>query len=367
MKVLATLSLMACVSTAMASTQYGGVTFDSSVPQDQVSILKNDIRYLYKTPVTKTDSEFVSITGLKSGSGEHMHNWVLNRVRYIIGENFDLQRNMFEVKKLLFKFPNTPLPDEIYADKIEEVKTVMTNIGGALYLGGKMEDILIGLKMDNELVSIKSPRVGILQVGEGLFYEGFQINRKNKMASSNSISRLGTLFHEARHSDGNGKSTGFVHSICPSGHAYAGYAACEFSGNGSYTVGALSERHMLKNCTDCTTEEQTVLSAAIADSFDRIFSKDKARAKAAVESELLSLKKVLVVYKTTNWPDSLKERVEAEIKAIEAKIAELEKKLAGMSIKPDSKPVNLDATPEGSYKELSVSETSKLMQTSLKK
>lgn len=366
MKLITAMSLFISLSTAFATEEFGGIQFDGSVPSDQISLLKTDINYLYQTPVTQEDEEFLKTSELKSGSGAHMHNWILNRVRYIVGEDFDLGDRLVRQPKILFKYPDTPIPDEVNVAKMDQVRTVMTNIGGALYLGGKMENSLLGLKISDEVVSVKSPRVGILQVGEGLFYEDSMINA-DKASPANSVSRISTLFHEARHSDGNGKSTGFVHSICPEGHDYEGHPACEVSGNGSYTIGALSGRHLLKNCTSCSLEDQIVLSAVITDAFDRIFSPAKAREKAALEAELGNAHYVYRIYLSTDWPESKKAEIETELKALKIKITELEDKLMGMTVTPDAAPAFLDATPEGSYKEVSVEKTSKLMKKSVSK
>lgn len=367
MKLLAVLTLATCLTAAHAAEEFGGIGLDSSIPQDQVSTLKSDLSYLYQNPVTVNDEEFLAAAKLKGGSGDHLHNFILNRVRYIVGENFDLSSRLKKQSKLFFDFPQTPLPEIGQMKAVNQVRTVMTNIGGALYIGGKSENILIGLQVDNETLSVKSPRVGILQVGEGLFYEGFLINKENPASPANSISRLGTLFHEARHSDGNGKSTGFVHTKCPAGHSYEGHFACEVSSNGSYSVGALSERHMTKNCASCSTEEKMVLSAAIADSFDRVFDRTKAAERAAVVSELRSAKIMLETYESYPWPTIIRDRIDAEIKNMKTRVAELEAKLATMSIKPDTTPAALDDAPEGSFKEISVDKSSKLMKASLKK
>lgn len=110
-----------------------------------------------------------------------------------------------------------------------------------------------------------------------------------------------------------------------------------------------------------------ILSAAIADSFDRVFDRTKAAQRAAVVSELRSAKFMLETYKTYPWPSVIRDRVDAEIKNLEARVAELEAKLATMSIKPDTTPAALDDAPEGSFKEISVDKSSKLMKASLKK
>ncbi len=365
MKFLAVLTVLSCLSSAHALEEFGGINFQSSVPADQVTSLKNDLRYLFTTPVTESDAEFLATTGLSAGTGDHLHNWIYNRVRYIVGESYDLQRNFRARPKLFFKYPKSPLPDGMSGNSINVVQIVMSNLGGAVYLTGKKADVLLGLDMDGDLVSVKSARTGILQVGSGLFYDGFWINKTDVNAPSNSVSRLGTLFHEARHSDGNGKSTGFLHDICPAGHQYEGHAACEVSGNGSYTVGALSERHMVKNCSSCTTEEKTILVARIADSFNRVFDRTKAQARASLLAELASAKQLLEMYQTGTWPRSMRAQVDAEIRTLRAKVTALEAQLANLTITPDVRPASLDPRAEGSFKEESVEKSARLMRKSL--
>lgn len=369
MKLIAAMSLFLTLSSAHAVDEFGGIKLDWSIPGEQIGLLKSDIRYLFETPVTEVDQEFLKTTGLKKADGEHMHNWILNRVRYIVGEDMEGSR-LVKRPKLLFRFPDTPLPDEVLdlssLEQINQVQTVMTNIGGAFYLGGKMSNMLVGLKFPDETVTIKSPRSGILQVGSGLFSEDLMINR-DQASAANSVSRIGTLFHEARHSDGNGKSTGFVHSKCPPGHDYEGHAACEISGNGSYTVGALSQRHLLKNCTRCSTEDKIILSAVVVDAFDRIFAPEKLQLRAGLDKEISDLKFLVELFSTTEWPDDQLGIIEAEIKAMENKIAELERQRAEISISPDETPAFLDATPEGSYSEINVKKSSSMMKKSLSK
>lgn len=367
MKALATLSLFLCLSNAFAAQKYGGISFDSSVLEFQSYYMKNDIRYLFENPVSQPDTEFLAVTGLKSGSGDHLHNWILNRVRYVVGEYFDYESKLSSNENSAFIYPKTALPDGVNANQIDNAQTVMSNLGGAIYIYGKIDGTPISIELDDLTLPIESPRSGLLQIGSGLFVEDLLINKSNKLAASNSISRMGTFFHEARHSDGNGRSAGFMHSKCPNGHSYEGLGACEISGNGSYTVGGLALRHMLNNCKKCSTEEKIILSTSIADSFDRIFDVDKVLKRATLESEIRGHKSILRIFTTSPSTNLKKEQVDAEIESLKKKIASMEAKLAEMNIKPDSKPNFLDVTPEGNYKEISLSESVKLMKGSLKK
>ena len=378
MKFVTMLALAASMSSVFASEQFGGITFHSTVEPKQIETLKTDLRYIYQNPVSKIDNEFQAATKMSAVDGKNMHNWLLNRVRYIVGESYELKEENIAIsitRALFFKFPNTPMPEgfEMLSRLNEEeddggVKTVMTNIGGALYLAGKKAKIPLGLKFDGDNVFLTSPRIGVLQVGEGLFLKRFLINKENELAPSNSISRLGTLFHEARHSDGNGKSTGFLHKVCPEGHPYAGHAACEISGNGPYTIGGLAQRQMLQNCSECSEAELTTLAVKVLDSFDRVIDLFAATKRSALISEIRQYKSLISTYENllTILPEK-RDVYQPEIDALKAKVAEMEQELATLSYRPAVKPADYDATPEGKFSEMSVKKSSKLMEKSLKK
>jgi hypothetical protein len=362
------LALPLLFSNVFAATDIGGIKLHSQIPAAQVKALKTDLAYLYKTPVKKADKEFLSISNMLVGDGPHMHNWVLNRVRYVIDEKYDFEdeNNFYGVEN--YKFPSTPLPDAFSSvltdgEKKNEVKTIMSNMGAAFYLLGKKENIMIGIKFDDEVAFAPSPRAGILQIGEGLFDADFLLN-KNPLASANSVSRLGTLFHEARHSDGNSKHTGFIHVNCPAGHAYANAAACEISGNGSYTVGALSLRHLAQNCASCSAVEKRILNAIIADSFSRIID-EVTHKRSTLEQQILLLsnaKVAMTVLAVASSDEAEKKKITEEISAIDRAITILKAELEVVKTQTaDAEPRMLDATPEGDYKVLTVKESMDLM------
>ncbi|MCM2350880.1 MAG: hypothetical protein NDI69_12730 [Bacteriovoracaceae bacterium] len=370
MKLFTTLGLAFALSSAMAGEEYGGINFHSSVPQDQVNALKADINYLYQTPVSTIDAEFQAMTGLPAVDGAHMHNWLINRSKHIIGESFQLTEENIAYW-IFHRFPKTPLPDAFKAvneDEDEGVVTVMSNIGSALYLLGKKQDVLLGLKLDGDKVYAKSTRAGILQVGKGLFLERFRINKGDLLAPANTVSRLGTLFHEARHSDGNSEHTGFVHDECPTGHAYEGHAACEKSSNGSYSLGAVAEKQLLLNCSSCSEKEKSAISAGIADAFSRIVDPKQSAQKAELEKQIKAYEDVLAVYDTLinlSTPEK-KKAYEAEKKKIEQNIEELKLMLADLEKQP-TVALPLDPAPEGKYDEISIKKSVKLIEKSLKK
>lgn len=366
MKKIAVLSLALTMSTAFAAQEFGGIQFHSSVPQDQVNAIKVDLKYLFKAPVTKPLPAFASMSRMTVTDGPNMHNWLVNRAKYVVGETYELNNDNV-VAQESYKFPNTPLPGGFSAiEENDEVTTVMSNIGTAIYLIGKKEKVLFGIKFDDSKVFSKSPRAGILKVGRGLFLEKFAIN-KDMLSPANSISRLGTLFHEARHSDGNSAHTGFTHAICPDGHPYATHAACESTSNGPYSLGGLSEVHMLQNCASCSTQDKTVLSARAADSFNRVLDVGLENQKHALKAQIQKYSELIAAYEelAVKYPDRAY-MFETELKKLKRKNAELSVRLAVLqNQKPSTTPK--DPTPEGEFNVVSLKDSMMAMEKGLKK
>lgn len=362
MKKIAVFSFALTLSlTATAGEKFGGIDLDSSMPNSQIRTIKDDLKYLYSNPIKNVDPQFKSMASLPKVDGAHMYNWVYNRVKYIIGQDYKLYgRNL--VKKTGHAFPATPLPPSVvnrsnqYAGII-----IMANIGAELYLTGKRDKVLKGIKLDKKTVFAPSPRVGILQVGEGLFLERLLVN-KEPHSEANKIKRLGTIFHEARHSDGHSEHIGFIHDDCPPGHALSGFAACEAYGNGSYSLEAVATKTMLLNCSTCSNEDKTKLSSAIADAFSRVVLRSHLKTEAQLLEEMTTYKNVIEFYVSYN----AKNPTEASIKELErlrAKLKECEDQLKELKTPVVAK--ELDPKPEGPFEEVSVEKSSKLMDASL--
>lgn len=380
MKILAVLALATTLTQAYAAQEFGGMKFHSTVDREQFEAMRADLKYLYQNPVTTVDADFLRIAQLSANNGPAMHNWLLNRVRYIIGERYTLDDN--NVVQARGKFPATPLPDAPEEPETptksspnkggdepsSDIKTVMTNMGGALYTLGKEHNIFFGLKFDGELVYATSPRTGILQVGEGLFDPNFRYN-ENLIAPSNSVSRLATLFHEARHSDGTGKSTSFGHSLCPKGHPYFGHYACESSSNGSYTIGALSQRSLLTNCGGCSTKEKAALTAAVADSFSRLIKADNATKIAQTRQTIETYTKLIGTYKgLLNVEGANKTTIQLEIRRLEAEVVRLNAELRTLQTQTSSSTLlPLDPNPEGIWTPVTLQKSMEMMEKSLKR
>lgn len=286
--------LVATLIAAATAVNASDITIAKNIKKDLRKKIERDLsiieNFKFKgeaTPLT------LNVMGLSSLDGSTAADWLHQRVNYIISENalstFNLLfRRVVFVERSGVDFPNADIipysmnkeiQQDIETDGLDAQKTftVMANIGSALYIGGKKQRAVYGMKVSrglfhrSERVAVESPRTGIIQIGEGLFAPELTINNQNPGALANSIFRLGTFFHEARHSDGNGESLGFTHTICPAGHSYAGQAACDENLNGPYTVGALMMAEMSRACeNNCSEKEKQALKILVLDSASRI-------------------------------------------------------------------------------------------------
>jgi len=270
----------------------GSIRAEPNVPVEQIQQLRSDFDWLANLENKSTSTELLDVMELKNASPSTLSSWLSARVRYVMAEDF--QPSLLNVRPLFFKkvhYPATPLPEIELPEGFEFGQTlsreewseeetapdeagpqiIMSNLGSALYLGGKSSNISLGLKVRGVgKVAITSPRVGVIQIGSGLFSDKLFDASISKESPIRRTFRLETFFHEARHSDGNGKSLGFVHALCPAGHDYANSNACDRSTNGPYTVGAVIAEHLAVNCSHCSDQEREVMRLIALDSRSRI-------------------------------------------------------------------------------------------------
>ncbi|MBK9321989.1 MAG: hypothetical protein IPM97_03350 [Bdellovibrionaceae bacterium] len=253
------------------------------IPKDQQTLIQSDLNRLAGMSFVVSDEKFSKVLDFNGPvRSDTMLGWLSERIKYVVRSDFAVakaayienERYEYQNPRILPTLPDNVKPvDEASVADDKKVMTVMTNIGGVLYIAGKQMGSLLGLNIPGiGKVPSTSPRVGILQIGPGLF----AARRGDKVGDPQSIdaslNRLGTLFHEARHSDGNGANVGMLHIACPAGHAYAGYAACDFSLNGSYSVGGHAIKVLGESCTSCTVSQKEALRLRYLDSFSRVIS-----------------------------------------------------------------------------------------------
>jgi hypothetical protein len=289
--------ILASLIFASASTLVGAseIVLSKAIPSGLRDKIEKDLAVLDNFKFSPTAPErTLQVMGLSSLNSQTASEWLNERVNYVVAEkalslfNLLFNRNI-SIERTNVDFPN-PLEIPYSSDfnsavlipkantlASEKTFTVMSNIGSALYMGGKNKKVIFGMKVSRglfrsaERVSIISPRAGIIQIGEGLFAPELTVNKDNPDAMVNSIFRLATFFHEARHSDGNGKSLSFSHAICPKGHEYADEAACDENLNGPYTVGAQMMLEMARGCEEnCSEKEKEILKVLILDDASRV-------------------------------------------------------------------------------------------------
>jgi hypothetical protein len=275
----------------MPKAESSDIVLSKSIKPHMREKIVEDLKRLEELKFKEPHPELLKVMSLTDLNNQSVINWLEERVKYVIEENAlsifkMITKKIVYVEKENVVYPNhnvLPFTNSKNLDLIgaeDDGVTIMSNTGAGLYLAGKEEHKLYGLKISQGLfrspikVLANSPRVGIIQIGEGLFSRGMMINSDEPNAVSNSIVRLSTFFHEARHSDGAGTSLAFAHSKCPIGHDLEGVYACDENLNGPYTIGAYINLELIKACDDqCTLREKEMLKIDALDSFNRVLKK----------------------------------------------------------------------------------------------
>lgn len=253
-------------------TRVGNIHFDNSVNEAEAGALVASLEHLAENRLLNADPRLLGILNVKSSDGPTVRTWLEERVQLIVGEGFKLNRFTAVEERYAFENPGV-LPDA-WKDRTNEEKEgtlVMANYGALAYLLGKEKSVLVGLDTSTSLGRLRftSPRTGMLIIGEGLLKV---VPGGNPLAER--AFQLSTLLHEARHSDGNGKSLGFVHAKCPAGHSFAGVNACDEAANGPYIIDALAMKSMLDTCLACSASERAIMEGQVADSAGRVLNRD---------------------------------------------------------------------------------------------
>lgn len=266
------------------------IVFSKSVPRDQIVLLENDLTrplaFSRDIPILQ------ELLGTRQVTRESVIEWLLQRVSYVIGEGEDFQSLVIEGSGEGSKYayanpgvlPTVEIPKSAPPHPVtgpagdgfpQHLGVVMTNVGTNFYIHGKKDGMLMTYPFDSGEekinIEVKSPRAGILQIGAGLFQT--LMNDDDPKALSNSIYRLAILMHEARHSDGNGKTLGFPHAVCPKWSPYHDTNSCDRNADGPYAIEAYFIRAALIACQEqktCDEDEVERLSFVGVDVMQRI-------------------------------------------------------------------------------------------------
>lgn len=230
-------------SKAFAQTigQVSMPVFASDVPVAQREQLRSDLDLILALDWQRGASQWAPLLELEPAevSANVLRTWLLSRIRIVVGPDSVRVRPGSSFALLPQGRPHG--------------SALMLNLG-ALVVDHwrRLEKHGSGVSLHQRSLSIaglgwinvQSPRVGILQLLPAFgtdevdaFGESQDPNEAGSMLAS--AWRLSVLFHEARHSDGRANNAGFPHQPCPSGHAFAGVAACDSAANGPYRMGAM--------------------------------------------------------------------------------------------------------------------------------
>lgn len=302
------------------------LNYSTGVTEKQRELLNKDLERLSRQNFGDSSGELRRVLKLKDASSVELETWLSARARYVIDEKHPFNAlTIFALSPMEYPVagdapvatpeneqptpaPTEPqnarvdgvlknasfdqasnaaeggggtpsTPDEKPAEEESGPTIVMGNMGAAMYMIGRQNNVVVGFNMAGQgIIPIVSPRVGLFQVGRGLFQP-----LSPKWAAEviedfvHSMFRMDTLFHEARHSDGSArvssKQLGFAHEICPPGHELAGFPACDRPSNGPYRVGSLILKSAIEGCgPECTVRDREILTLLYADSMSRILT-----------------------------------------------------------------------------------------------
>lgn len=327
------------------------ITLSTKIKNSQEKAIERDLKTLSEFKFSEEGSEdTLFYFGIQSLTNEDLEEWLDARVSWIIPETEPSKLKLIEGGAATYPDNGMPIIEMPSVKPSGKGVVVMSNIGTALYFSGKQSKQKVGLKIKTSLfkrekVMIDSPRAGVIMIGEGLFMRRLQINRQKDESVANSLGRLQTFFHEARHSDGHGKHLGFFHAVCPEGHDYAGVNACDRNMNGPYSIGSSLMKEFIKNCEDCSESEKEVMKLVWLDSLNRVIKDTEIIADnnnfeiKTLEIDI-ALKETLITLAST---DQERQKLTAELLELKKKLKELAKAEGLLELVPS--PIH-DPAPE---------------------
>jgi len=185
-----------------------------------------------------------------------------------------------------FVSPQTTYQSNIKLSTVRNRQALATNIGAAIFMHSKANDSDIIYEFGAGVIDIKSPRVGLVKLNNAFF------DQETSQAEAKNFRLMSVLVHEARHSDCTGgikrseilnekkgvehvdNSCSHLHTYCPAGHDYAGYAACDNHPWGAYAVSAVHAARIAE-CDDCSEEIVQVALATALDQGSRVMIEKK--------------------------------------------------------------------------------------------
>lgn len=228
---------------------------------DPVEEISNDFKFWIKAALPDNPT-LAKKWGMEGSSGRDFLKWFGERVHVITGA--DHTRDSFWTSR--FKVDKSlPLPQEyinwIGSAQIQDasINAIASNLGRSLLvMSAAAKNALVYSNIHMERI-VEGARFGMIRIYPEFFSNAFHLDQvgNSKIAS---ISRIATLIHEARHSDGNGSSLAFMHTLCPAGHSFSGKSVCDRSENGAFGIEVALLRQFLNSANTQTQESEFTFS-----------------------------------------------------------------------------------------------------------
>lgn len=266
------------------------IRLDPGVPELDRRLVAADLNYLADASLAGATAPASFALSDSTLNPAVLQGWLKERVRFVLHEETPIEeldaRLQWETRAFDFPEPfELPLllsepwvrgvPQD-YA-RAERGSVLASNVGAALYLTAKKSrrfdgrGDLVGpafrFRFGDTWHPVHSPRVGLVMIGPTVHAA---LMGGEAFDEANRIFRLGVLFHEARHSDGSGRSAAFLHAICPAGHMLEGRAACDLAPNGPYGLEADLLSLYISRCASCTEAQLEMLRLQALDDRNRV-------------------------------------------------------------------------------------------------
>jgi hypothetical protein len=280
------------------------IKMDSALTLEERQLLISDLYQTmqYQLAVAPTSYYAKAFGGADADAAIH---YLSERVHYVLPQSVDLGSRLTLASSSL----------GAQEQQASQIYTMAINVGTALWFEALAQaPVQLGFQVADSVVPLDSPRVGIIQLGQG-----YTLKKDGKDAFPQLV-RVATLIHEARHSDCTGgmvrsdldlikqgdlpenRSCGHLHVRCPEGHEYEGAYACDGDAWGAYSIEGLFAAGLVKNCTNCSTADQNVALVIFADSMSRVIPVDDMLAGKLGDPDMTSS---TLIHDSTHGPASL--------------------------------------------------------------
>lgn len=254
------------------------VNLSNRFNDDQLGILNRAFRSIDTLSFEghAVESDVTDLLQIPSTSASHLSDWLVMRAKHFVSNKFtdgDYPVRVVDRNTRVIHSANLTGLDQfddssafnLGAFFYRYALTEKTKLVGA-------KDIYFQIKVNRQWVDITSPRSGLVLLNPEIFNFG-------ELSENGNLSIIATLFHEARHSDGNqhSNSLAFSHIKCPEYlELYSGRYACDNVANGAYAVEAkITKLYTDKACEqDCDERYRAIANAQYLDAKSRIITED---------------------------------------------------------------------------------------------